>query len=192
MSQNNTGGLNSKLVEYFDEALAIENAAIDRIQSRIEETPIQQGKQRLQQHLEETRGQQNRLRDIITKYGGNPTESKADLSTPKPPTTQLMKKTLKDTVKSVTGKADNPLPEEMELIRTKEDAILEHAEIISYKMLIQLSQRANAQDAIPILKQNLQEEESMANWIMDNTPMMLDQLWPKIQSAVTSSSSSSK
>jgi len=190
MSQNNTGGLNSKLVEYFDEALAIENAAIDRIQSRIEETPIQQGKQRLQQHLEETRGQQNRLRDIITKYGGNPTESKADLSTPKPPTTQLMKKTLKDTVKSVTGKADNPLPEEMELIRTKEDAILEHAEIIGYKMLIQLSQRANAQDAIPILKQNLQEEESMANWIMDNTPMMLDQLWPKIQSAVTSSSSS--
>lgn len=187
MSQN-TGGLNSKLVEYFDEALAIENAAIDRIQSRIEETPIQQGKQRLQQHLEETRGQQNRLRDIITKYGGNPTESKADLSTPKPPTTQLMKKTLKDTVKSVTGKADNPLPEEMELIRCKEDAILEHAEIISYNMLIQLSQRANAQDAIPILKQNLQEEESMAKWIMDNTPMTLDYLWPKIQSAATSSS----
>lgn len=188
MSQNNTGGLNSKLVEYFDEALAIENAAIDRIQSRIEETPIQQGKQRLQQHLEETRGQQSRLRDIITKYGGNPTESKADLSTPKPPTTQLMKKTLKDTVKSVTGKADNPLPEEMELIRCKEDAILEHAEIIGYKMLIQLSQRANAQDAIPILKQNLQEEESMAKWIMDNTPMTLDYLWPKIQSAATSSS----
>ena len=189
MSQNNTE-LTSKLVEYFNEALAIENAAIDRLQSRIEECQLQQGKQRLQQNLEETRGQQNRLRDIITKYGGNPTESKADLSTPKPPATQLMKKTLKDTVKSVTGKADNPLPEEMELIRTKEDAILEHTEIIGYKMLIQLSQRANAQDAIPILKQNLQEEESMANWIMDNTPMMLDQLWPKIQSAVTSSSSS--
>jgi ferritin-like metal-binding protein YciE len=74
------------------------------------------------------------------------------------------------------------------LIRCKEDAILEHAEIISYTMLIQLSQRANAQDAIPILKQNLQEEESMAKWIMDNTPMTLDHLWPKIQSAVTSTS----
>src|ERR687896_207156 len=144
--------LNSKLVEYFNEALAIENAAIDRLQSRIEECTIQQGKQRLQQHLEETRGQQNRLRDVITKYG------------------------------------ENPIPEELELIRTKEDAILEHAEIIGYKMLIQLSQRANAQDAIPILKQNLQEEESMASWIMDNTPMTLDYLWPKIQSAVTSTS----
>ena len=185
MTQNATE-LNSKIVEYFNEMLAIENAAIDRIKSRIEECPLQQGKQRLQQHLDETTGQQNRLRDIITKYKGNPTDSKADLSTPKPPTTQLMKKTLKDTVKSVTGNTDNPLPEEMELIRTKEDAILEHAEIIGYKMLIQLADRANAQDAIPILKQNLQEEESMANWIMDNTPMMLDQIWPKIQSAVTS------
>src|ERR671918_1818050 len=174
MSQNNTGVLNSKLVEYFDEALAIENAAIDRIQSRIEETPIQQGKQRLQQHLEETRGQQNRLRDIITKYGGNPTESKADLSTPKPPTTQLMKKTLKDTVKSVTGKADNPLPEEMELIRTKEDAILENAEIIGYKMLMQVAERAGAQDTIPVLEQNMKEEQSMADWIVAHTPAMLD------------------
>ena len=184
MSQNNTE-LTSKVVEYFNEALAIENAAIDRLQSRIEECQLQQGKQRLQQHLEETRGQQNRLRDIITKYGENPTESKADLSTPKPPTTQLMKKTLKDTVKSVTGKADNPLPEELELIRTKEDAILEHAEIIGYKMVMQLAERAGAQEIIPALKQSLQEEQSMADWIMDNTPAILDQLWPKIQSAGT-------
>src|ERR687891_645410 len=184
-------GINSKLVEYFNEMLSIENAAIDRIQSRIEECPIQEGKARLQQHLEETRGQQGRLQEIVAKYGGTPTDSKAHLSAPKPPATELMKKTIKDTVKSVTGDTDNPLPEEMELIRTKEDAILENAEIIGYKMLIQLSQRANAQDAITILKQNLQEEESMANWIMDNTPMTLDYIWPKIQSAVTSSSSKS-
>src|ERR671921_621447 len=185
---HNTTEFNSKLLEYFNEMLSVENAAIDRIQTRIEECPIQEGKQRLKQHLDETIEQQNRLREIITKYGGNYTDSKAHLSTPKPPATELMKKTIKDTVKSVTADTDNPLPEEMELIRTKEDAILEHAEIIGYKMLIQLSQRANAQDAITILKQNLQEEESMANWIMDNTPMTLDQLWPKIQSAVTSSS----
>jgi ferritin-like metal-binding protein YciE len=180
--------LNSKLVEFFNEKLSIENAAIDRLQTRIDECPIPQAKQRLQQHLEETRGQQGRLREIITKYGGNPTDSKADLSTPKPPATQLMKKVITDTVKSVTGSnSDNPLPEEMELIRTKEDAILEHAEIIGYQMVIQIAERAGAQDVIPLLRQNLQEEEAMARWIMDNTPVMLDQLWPKIQSAVTSS-----
>jgi ferritin-like metal-binding protein YciE len=98
---------------------------------------------------------------------------------------ELMKKTIKDTVKSVTGDTDNPLPEEMELIRTKEDAILENTEIIGYKMVIQIAERAGAQETIPALEQNMKEEQSMANWIMDNTPVMLDKLWPKIQTAIT-------
>lgn len=192
MTQNTTSELNSKLVEYFNECLSVENAAIDRLQTRIQECPLQEGRQRLQQHLEETRGHQNRLQDIITKYGGSPTDAKAHLSTPKPPAIELMKKALKDTVKSVKGDSDNPLPEEMELIRTKEDAILEHAEIIGYRMVMQLAERAGAQDVVPLLQQNLKDEESMANWIMDNTPVMLDQLWPKIQSAAVSTASGNR
>lgn len=97
-----------------------------------------------------------------------------------------MKKTIKDTVKSVTGDTDNPLPEEMELIRTKEDAKLENAEIIGYKMVMQIAERVGAQETIPVLGQSMKEEQSMADWIMDNTPVMLDKLWPK--PAVTSSS----
>src|SRR5215212_7912952 len=182
-TQNTHSGINSKLVEYLNELLSVENAAIDRIQSRIDECPIQEVKSRLQQHLEETKGQRRRLQEIISKYAGTLTSSKAHLSTPKPPSTELMKKTIKDTVKSVTGDTDNPLPEEMELIRTKEDAILENAEIIGYKMVMHIAQRAGAQEVIPVLKQNLQEEQSMANWIMIHTPAMLDQLWPKIQAA---------
>jgi ferritin-like metal-binding protein YciE len=192
MTQNTSSGLNSKLVEYFNECLSVENAAIERLQTRIDECPLQEGKLRLQQHLEETRGHQNRLRDIITKYGGSPTEAKAHLSTPKPPATELMKKVLKDTVKSVKGESDNPLLEELELIRAKEDAILEHAEIIGYRMVMQLAERAGAQEVVPILQQNLKDEESMAKWIMDNTPVMLDQLWPKIQSAAVSSGSGNR
>ena len=192
MTQNTSSELNSKLVEYFNECLSVENAAIDRLQTRIQECPLQEGRQRLQQHLEETRGHQNRLQDIITKYGGSPTDAKAHLSTPKPPATELMKKALKDTVKSVKGDSDNPLPEEMELIRAKEDAILEHAEIIGYRMVMQLAERAGAQDVVPLLQQNLKDEESMANWIMDNTPVMLDQLWPKIQSAAVSTASGNR
>ena len=66
---------------------------------------------------------------------------------------------------------------EPELISTKEDEILEHAEIVSYTMLIQLSERANAHDTIPIFKQSLQQEEKdMVNWIIIHTPTMLDQL----------------
>ena len=43
-----------------------------------------------------------------------------------PPTTTMMKKALKDTFKSVTDdKNDNPLPEEMELMEIKQNAIAE-------------------------------------------------------------------
>ena len=185
MTQSTQSGINSKLVEYLNEMLSVENAAIDRIQSRIEECPIQEAKSRLQQHLEETRGQQGRLQEIIAKYGGTPTSSKAHLSTPKPPSTELMKKTIKDTVKSVTGDTNNPLPEEMELIRTKEDVILENAEIIGYKMVMQIAERTGAQEIIPTLQQNMREEQSMADWIVTHTPAMLDNLWPKIQAAAT-------
>ena len=98
----------------------------------------------------------------------------------------MIKKTVKDTVKSMTGGSDNPMPEEMELMRTKQDLIIENAEIVAYDMLIQICQRSSLDDAIPTLKQNLSEEESMANWIKTNTPTMLDQLWPKIVTAVSS------
>lgn len=72
MTQNTSPEANSKLVEYFNECLSVENAAIDRLQTRIDECPLQEGKQRLQQHLEETSGHQNRLQEIISKYGGSP------------------------------------------------------------------------------------------------------------------------
>jgi ferritin-like metal-binding protein YciE len=172
-------------MEHFNEMLSAENAAVDRIQTRIDQTPIQAAKQRLQQHLAETREHQDRLQQLITKLGGEPTDSKADLPILKPPTTSMLKKTLKNTVKSVSKGTDNPMPEEMELMQTKEDLIIENAEIVAYDMLIQICQRTNLQDAIPLLKQSLQEEESMANWIKTNTPSMLDQLWPKIVSAVS-------
>ena len=185
-SNSNSSGLNSKLVEHFNEMLSAENAGVDYLQARIDQTPILTAKQRMEQHLAEARAQQDKLRQLISRLGGEPTDSKADLPILKPPATSMIKKTVKDTVKSMTGGTDNPVPEEMELLRTKQDLIIENAEIVAYDMLIQICQRSNFEYAIPILKQNLSEEESMANWIKTNTPTMLDQLWPKIVTAVSS------
>ncbi|HJT48605.1 MAG TPA: DUF892 family protein [Nitrososphaeraceae archaeon] len=183
---NNRSELTSKVVEHLNEMLSAENAAIDRIESRIDQTPMGSAKQRLRQHLEETRGHQDRLQQLISRLGGQPTDSKADLPILKPPSTSMIKKTVKDTVKSMTGGSDNPMPEEMELMRTKQDLIIENAEIVAYDMLIQICQRSSLDDLLPTLKQNLSEEESMAKWIRTNTPAMLDQLWPKIVTAVSS------
>ncbi|HEX5892505.1 MAG TPA: DUF892 family protein, partial [Nitrososphaeraceae archaeon] len=66
--------MTSKLVENLTEELSIENASVDRITSRIDQTPIQEVKQKLKQHLEETHIQKSRLERIIIQLGGKPTD----------------------------------------------------------------------------------------------------------------------
>jgi ferritin-like metal-binding protein YciE len=173
-----------KYIEFINEALSAENAALDRITSRIDQTPISEIKNKLHQHLEETHNQQDRLRQIITKLGDEPTDSKANLPKLEPPTTMMMKKMMKDTFKSITDvKKDNPMPEEMELMEIKQDAIAEGAEIIAYETLIAITQRMkeeiSQEEIISLLKQSLQEEESMKQWYRQNTPMAVDILLPK-------------
>jgi ferritin-like metal-binding protein YciE len=175
-----------KIVEHLNEMLSAENAAVDRLDSRIKECLLPEGKQQLQHHQDETRQHQERLRQIITDLGGSPTDSKADLPTLRLPTGMLAKKTLTDMAKSITGGADtNPLPEELELMRTKEDYGIEHVEIVAYRTLIQLCERLSISNAIPLLKQSMQEEVEMANWIETNLPMTLDKMWPRIEAALT-------
>jgi ferritin-like metal-binding protein YciE len=162
-----------KLTLYLNEALAIENAAVQRLQSRIKHTKIEDAKQRLQLHLEETRGQQDRLKQLILDLGEKGvTKDKAQLPITTPP------KSLAKTVEKMLT------PAELELKAAKEDAIIENAEIILYDMLTQLAVKMNAADAIPILTQILSEERSMADWIRINTPVMVAQLWPEIEPSV--------
>ena len=77
------------------------------------------------------------------------------------------------------------MPEELELMHTKEDYGIEHVEIIAYRTLIQLCERLGVSNAISLLKQSMQEEESMANWIETNLPMTLGMVWPRIEAALT-------
>jgi hypothetical protein len=44
-------------------------------------------------------------------------------------------------------------------------------------------------NAVEPLALNMKDEAQMADWIQTNSPGMLAQLWPKIQSAVASASS---
>jgi ferritin-like metal-binding protein YciE len=167
---------NQKLVLHLNEALAIENAAIQRLQSRIKQTRIENVKKRLQVHLEETKGQQDRLRQLIsdlsTGQKNAATRDKAQLPIPTPP------KSLTNIVQRITTDAES------ELKAAKEDAIVENAEIILYDMLMHLAERMNAANAIAILSQSLSEERSMAEWIKTNMPDMVAQLWPEIEASI--------
>jgi ferritin-like metal-binding protein YciE len=155
----------------------------------------------LQDHLEETRNQKDRLKQIITSHGGDPTEAKAELPILKPNTIDLVRDDTtsssaaksannigspdlkgNSSVKSIVKETDNVrLAAEKELIQTERDAIIEHAEIVKYKMLLEIAKRVGAMDAIPVIDQNLREEEQMANWIIANTPSLLRRLWAQIE-----------
>ena len=136
--------MTSELIEHLNEALSTENASIDRIISRIDQTPIQEVKQKQKQHLGETHIQKSRLERIITQLGGKPTDAKAQLPTSMQSTTMTMRKILAKTAESVRedndDEEDNCMQEEMELIQIKQDFIIEHDELVSYDALIQIIQ----------------------------------------------------
>ena len=74
-----------KFIFELNSALAMENAGVERIQSRIDEVSIPEAKQRLEHHLEESKQHQERLRKLITDLGGNTTTEKIGLPLPSYP-----------------------------------------------------------------------------------------------------------
>ena len=162
-----------KITLYLNEALSMENAAVERLQLRIKQTKIESVKQRLELHLEETREQQNRLKQLISDVGGkNPTKEKARL--PIPWVTKTMAKMIGRMMTSA----------ELELKGAKEDAVIENAEIVLYDMLMHLVERMGITSAISVLSQSLSEEKAMADWIRTNAPDILMQLWPEIEASI--------
>jgi ferritin-like metal-binding protein YciE len=164
--------LEEKLAQYLNEALSFENAAVSRLQSRIKEIQLEDAKQQLQQHLEVTREQQNRLKQLITNLGARPTNDSGQLPILVPP--RALANTLK---KSMTSA-------EKQIKSAKEDLVIENAEVTMYDTLLQVAQLMNAGDTVPVLTQNLAEERAMADWIRANTPAMITQLYPEIQSSI--------
>ena len=196
-----TPNANQKIVQYLNDALAMEIASEERIQSRLEETIVDDTRLQLREHLEETRNQKDRLKQVITSHGGEPTDAKADLPTLKPNTIDLVRddvtssSTAKSTnnegsrnlqdnssIKSIVKETDSVrLSAERELIQTERDAIIENAEIVKYKILMEIAKRVGAIDAIPVIDENLKEEAKMANWMIANIPNMLRRLWAQIE-----------
>src|ERR671927_230762 len=174
-----TENINKRFILELNAALAMENAGIERLQSRISEASLPEAKQRLQHHFEESKQHQKNLQEIIASIGGSPTTEKLGLPLPSYP-------------KSMLEMMNNTMTkQEWELKRTEEDMIVENAEVTCYLMLIQKAQAVGGiyLNAIGPLSQNMKDEQSMVDWIKTNSPGMLAQLWPKIMSALATSSS---
>src|SRR3982751_3772191 len=147
--------MSQKFALELNGALAMENAGMERLQTRIDETLLPEAKQQMQHHLQESLVHQKRLQQLITNIGGKPTEEKLGLPLPKFP--QSMAEMMKNTMTK----------QEWELKRSEEDLINETAETICYQMLIQKAQMAGGvfQNAIEPLSLNMKDEAKMAEWI---------------------------
>jgi adenylate cyclase len=176
--------LSSELVENLNGVLSTENASMDRIISRIGQTPLQEIKQRLKQHLEETHIQKQRLERIILGLGGKPTDAKADLSRSNLPMMTMRKNFLKTVeLNRESNSRENSMLEEDELAQIKQDFVIEHDELVAYESLLRRMQMIDSpkhHEITFLLEKSMQEEESMAYWYKIHTPLILDNLWPKM------------
>ncbi len=165
MTQQQNIESKKKFALMFNAVLAMENAAVKRLERRINEISLPEAKQQLQHHLEETKEQQKRLQDLITKYNGTPTTEELGLPLPSYP-------------ESIKTEMESFMTEgEKELKKAEEDLLIEKTEATCYNMLIEKSKiMGQGTDAVPVLEQNLREEQSMINWIESNCPTMIQQL----------------
>lgn len=104
--------------------------------------------------------------------------------------TTMLRRTLEDTVKSLTedNNKTNTLPEEWEILRIKQYIGIESSEIITYKTLIEVTQRTPGIDVdfiVPLVKHNLNEEVDMQNWCINSLPIVVDKLLLTIIYAVS-------
>jgi ferritin-like metal-binding protein YciE len=179
-----------KFVEYLNEILSAENAIVERLNKRIQETQFEESKKTLQQELQEETNQQNRLKDLISEYGGRPTNSKAELLSLNLATGQTIDITdnsteSDDKISSTLQSNDNnhnannrnimDTQIQSEILRTKEDAMIKNAEILGYKMVLKICEKINARKAMNILRKNLEEKELRYNKLIDSVSKMVNQ-----------------
>lgn len=173
ISTNNNLGTSSKnpiIAAGLNLALSYENATIDRLEKRISETIVPEVKEKLKQHLQNTKEQQDRLKQRIDALGGfmQPTSEKGHLPVPEPPLT------LKMMIEN------NSSHEEREVWESLNDLIIERAEAIMYKGGIQALELLKAdKKTIDMLKKNLKEEEAFGDWLERNNPKIARRLMTK-------------
>src|SRR5947208_1564731 len=153
-------------------ALSYENAAVDRLEKRLSESIVPEVKQKIKGHLEETKQQQERLRERIKALGGGvgmePISEKGQLPIPQPP------QKLKIMIESSSS------DKEREVWESLNDLIIERAESIMYKGRIQALELLKAdKKTIKALEKNLKEEEAFGDWLEKNNPKIAKRLMSK-------------
>lgn len=125
---------------------------LERQVERIENYPEMAA--RLKSHIEESRVQAERLQQILERHGTSHSALK-DFGT--------------GLMGNLAAMAHAPMQDEI-LKNTFANYAFEHFEIASYRGLIEMAQAAGDQEGIGLLKQSMEEEVKMAEFVGQNLP----------------------
>jgi ferritin-like metal-binding protein YciE len=150
--------LQQKLVDYVEDAHAMEQNASKMLSSMIYTTDDPEIKEVLRHHKEETKEHARRLRERLDTMGAGTSTTKEVWAVG-----SALLKGVGDVVRT-----DKPGKNARDCFMT------EHMEIASYELLERLAERAGDQQTAEVARQNRADEEAMAKKIDSNWDKFLD------------------
>lgn len=143
------------LLHWLRDAHAMEQQAERMLKaqaSRIENYPAM--KARIEQHLEETMGQQRLLEGCLERLGSSPSAMKDTMG-----------------MMAAMGQAITGMFAADEIVKgAMASYVFEHMEIASYTSLMAAAQQAGDVETQRVCEQILAQERAMAQWLLDNIP----------------------
>jgi ferritin-like metal-binding protein YciE len=152
-------GLEDKLTSYISDAIALEQNVEQMLAGMISTTEDPAMRRRLEQHKEETRAQQERLRGRVEAHG----ESGSALKEMAAKAGAAMKGVLD------VGRGDKAGK------NARDGYATEHLEIAAYQLLERVAVRAGDDETAAVARQNRAEEEAMARFIDENWDAVVEQ-----------------
>jgi ferritin-like metal-binding protein YciE len=141
--------IEDQLVEYIDDAYAMEQNVLRMLDSMIKTTKDPQMKRSLERHRKETERQAERLEERLRDHGSTPSKTKEAGGI----MAALMKGVLD------VARDDNPGR------NARDGYATEHMEIASYQLLERVARKAGDNKTAAVARQNREEEEAMARSI---------------------------
>ena len=151
--------LEEKLVEYIDDAYAMEQNVLRMLDGMIDTTKDPQMKRALERHKKQTEKQAERLEECLREHDASPSKTKEAGG--------VMAAMMKGVVDMARGdKAGR---------NARDGYATEHMEIASYQMLERVARKAGDKHTAAVARQNREEEEAMARSINAKWNKIVDQ-----------------
>jgi ferritin-like metal-binding protein YciE len=150
--------LQDKLVEYIDDAYAMEQNVLRMLDGMIRTTTDPQIKRGLEKHKKETELQAERLEECLQAHGKSPSMAKEAGGI------------IGALMKSVVDVARGDKPGR----NARDGFATEHMEIASYQLLERVARKAGDKKTAAVARQNREEEEAMARSIASKWNKFVD------------------